>query len=71
MQTNRIFAPLFFCLSVFCYSQNGNLPNRPTIEVENLVDAPEVDGNVLEDPIWNEIAPITTLTQVTPKYEQR
>ena len=42
----------------FVIPKMGNLPNRPTIEVENLVDEPVVDGNVLEDPIWKEITPI-------------
>ena len=56
--------PRFLLPKCFLLFPKWNLLTEQ-FEIENLVDAPEVDGNVLEDPIWNEIAPITTLTQVT------
>ena len=60
--------PALLLPKCFLLFPKRKLPNRPKIEVENLNDEPVVDGNVLDDPIWKEIAPITTLTQVTPKY---
>ena len=67
MQTYRLLA-LCFLFSVFAFAQNGNLPNRPKISVQTLTEDPVMDGNVIDDAIWQGIAPITDLVQVTPNY---
>ena len=62
------FLPLFLFFSALAFAQRGNLSNRPKIEVQTLTDNPIIDGNVIDDPVWQKITPITELLQVTPNY---
>ena len=41
---------------------------RPSFTVKTAPIDPVIDGEVIQDPLWKTIAPITKLTQVTPQY---
>jgi len=49
-------------------AQNSPQAQRPSISSVAIESDPVVDGEVINDIIWKEIAPITSLTQVTPNY---
>ena len=49
-------------------AQKGPQAQRPSISSVAIESDPVVDGEVINDIIWKEIAPITSLTQVTPNY---
>ena len=50
--------------------QGGNGNGKEALSdaiAESIDDGPVIDGQVLEDPIWVAIAPVTGFTQTTPE----
>lgn len=62
----------YFLLGVFCFlslaAQTTKQLDRPNFTVLTAAVEPVIDGEVINDPLWKTIPPITTLTQVTPQY---
>ncbi|MBD3661433.1 MAG: carbohydrate binding family 9 domain-containing protein, partial [Arenibacter algicola] len=49
---------------------NGMASKRPTARAVNISTAPEIDGNVLNDAVWQQIEPFGDLSQLQPNYGQ-
>ena len=62
----------YFFLSVLSFlslkAQTTKQLDRPSFTVKAAPMDPVIDGEVIQDPLWKTIAPITKLTQVTPQY---
>ena len=62
----------YFYLSVLSFlslkAQTTKQLDRPSFTVKAAPMDPVIDGEVIQDPLWKTIAPITKLTQVTPQY---
>ena len=41
---------------------------RPEIDITFLESEPIIDGDIMNDPIWNLISPIKSMTQVSPSF---
>ena len=50
------------------YSQEDFIKVRPEVKINYIENDPIIDGNVINDKIWNSIFPITSMTQVTPNF---
>ncbi|MFY0687506.1 MAG: carbohydrate binding family 9 domain-containing protein [Cyclobacteriaceae bacterium] len=56
----------------FAYSQNGTiLSERPVTSATQIEQEPTIDGQVIDDPVWDAIAPITDLVQIRPDVGQK
>lgn len=59
-------------LSVFSLSQAQQTPsqniNKPSYFATELAEDPKVDGEIINDPIWQNIPAITNLVQIKPNY---
>lgn len=57
-------------LSVFFASsqQTPTQSNKPTYFATELETDPNVDGDIINDPLWQNIPPITDLIQIKPNY---
>lgn len=55
-------------LSLSLQAQNSPKIQRPTITSTAISNDPAMDGEVINDLVWKSIAPISSLTQVTPNY---
>lgn len=59
-------------LSVFSLSQAQQTPsqniNKPSYFATELAEDPKVDGEIINDPIWQNIPAITDLVQIKPNY---
>lgn len=66
---NLIFCS-FCCISVSVVSQstNSDLNTRPVAEAQALTEAPLIDGDVLNDPIWQTITPFDEMVQAQPNF---
>ena len=56
MRSNAIF--IIFVLFNFAFSQNADL-NEKSISAIKIDEAPVIDGDVMGDPVWEKINPIT------------
>jgi len=60
------------CLVLLCNinlsAQKTKLANRPNFEAIYLDSEPKLDGNIITDPTWAGINPITSLSQAKPFY---
>ena len=52
----------------YSYSQDNFLKDRPEIKANYIKDEPVIDGDVLNDNLWNSILPINSMIQITPNY---
>ena len=67
--------PLIIGLSLLPFlamAQGGsnNYSERPTAEAVEIETAPQIDGDVINDPVWQQIATFAGLTQVRPSNGQ-
>ncbi len=44
--------------------------DRPSAQITSLEQAPEIDGEIINDPVWQQISPITQMIQVKPDNGQ-
>ena len=42
--------------------------DRPTVEAVPLLERPQIDGEVINDPIWQAISPFGDLIQTQPNF---
>ena len=56
-----------FLFNINLFAQNNKL-TPPNFKASYLSSDPEIDGNILTDPNWAKIKPITDLTQARPFY---
>lgn len=54
-------------LSLLTAQSTQSMP-RPQFEATLLPNAPEVDGEIINDPVWQAISPLTDLVQTSPRY---
>jgi hypothetical protein len=63
-----------FCLSFNSFAQGNGSSNyaveRPSTPAVTIEQAPTIDGNVLTDPVWQAVEPITELWQSQPNAGQ-
>ena len=58
---------LIFLSSIFLFSQNQNI-SPPNFIASYLDSDPKIDGDIINDPIWKKILPITNLFQTRPYF---
>ncbi|MBT3645726.1 MAG: carbohydrate binding family 9 domain-containing protein, partial [Cryomorphaceae bacterium] len=63
-----LFIIFFFSFQSTIYSQEDFIKVRPEVKINYIENDPIIDGNVINDKIWNSIFPITSMTQVTPNF---
>jgi hypothetical protein len=67
--TKAIKISITLCLfQSYSYSQDNFLKDRPEIKANYIKDEPVIDGDVLNDNLWNSILPINSMIQITPNY---
>ena len=54
----------------FAMGQYNQKVERPNFEIIQLSEEPVIDGNILNEAVWNRVPPITKLTQIKPKFGQ-
>lgn len=52
----------------YSFSQDNFLRVRPEIKAHYIKEEPVIDGDVLNDDLWNSILPINSMIQLTPNY---
>lgn len=65
-----MFFLLFVCLSVNSQDKNKEYSkeNRPTASAVIIDVDPVIDGEVLEDPVWQNVTPFGDFTQLQPNF---
>ncbi|MCE2612682.1 carbohydrate binding family 9 domain-containing protein [Flavobacteriaceae bacterium D16] len=66
---NLFFLLLLFTLPVFITAQDFE-QDRPTARAIPLQIRPDIDGEVIEDPVWQGITPFGNLIQTQPNFGQ-
>ena len=51
-------------------AQTNQQENRPSFTISSLNNNPTIDGDVINDAIWQPVKPITQLTQIKPRFGQ-
>ena len=59
------FTLLFF---ISAYSQSTNPNKNLNFNITSLNEDPIIDGNILDEDIWNSVLPLTDLKQIKPNY---
>jgi len=57
-----------FLYNIPLIAQNKKTTNPPNFNASYLSSDPKLDGNIITDPTWAEIKPITNLSQARPFY---
>ncbi|GJM30517.1 MAG: hypothetical protein DHS20C17_31520 [Cyclobacteriaceae bacterium] len=57
---------LLTVLGLVLFGQTPNTLNRPATFAIALEQEPEIDGEVLNDPLWQELVPVTEMIQMRP-----
>ena len=66
----KISIILFFLFAITSstYSQEDFIEGRPEANINYIDSEPVIDGEVINDRVWNSIFPITSMTQITPNF---
>jgi len=68
MNTLKLSVLCFFLVpSISLYGQEKNV-SRPAAIAAKVEEAPQIDGQVLDDPLWQKIIPFGNLTQTQPNF---
>ena len=59
------FTLLFF---ISAYSQSINPNKKLNFNITSLNEDPIIDGNILDEDLWNSVLPLTDLKQIKPNY---
>ena len=59
------FTLLFF---ISAYSQSTNPNKNLNFNITSLNEEPIIDGNILDEDLWNSLLPLTDLKQIKPNY---
>ncbi|MDA7559055.1 carbohydrate binding family 9 domain-containing protein [Flavobacteriaceae bacterium] len=69
------FQNLIFILSALCFSldyaeaqSNKISSSRPNFQITHLNLDPIIDGDIINDTVWQEIPPISQMIQIKPKF---
>ncbi|NNJ87970.1 MAG: carbohydrate binding family 9 domain-containing protein [Eudoraea sp.] len=63
------FLNIFFCLSLSAQAVGTTYDgDRPSMKAIKIVSAPEIDGEVLNDPLWQAIPHYSELIQTQPNF---
>lgn len=66
---NLSLTTLLLSLTLFAQAQSPDIfNNRPNTAAHALENPPEIDGKVVDDPVWQSISTIGQLTQMQPSY---
>lgn len=57
-----------FAITSSTYSQEDFIEGRPEANINYIDSEPVIDGEVINDRVWNSIFPITSMTQITPNF---
>ena len=57
-----------FATTFSSYSQEEFIKSRPEVNIVYIDNEPIIDGEVINDKVWNSIFPITSMTQITPDF---
>ena len=57
-----------FAITFSTYSQEDFIEGRPEANINYIDSEPVIDGEVINDRVWNSIFPITSMTQITPNF---
>ena len=64
-----------FCIGIFMmlntfivFAQDNVQTQKPSFNAANIDTDPEIDGNIIDDAIWQAIEPLTSMTQIRPKF---
>ncbi|WP_375324504.1 DUF5916 domain-containing protein [Flagellimonas sp. GZD32] len=66
--SQMLFALVFGCLSTVQAQQNSSSITKPTYQATALEQDVQVDGDVINDPVWQSVPAITDLLQIRPNY---
>ena len=75
-QLKRLFVAAIICLpAISLAQQSGNITmpdtdERPSAVITSLETSPTIDGEVINDPLWQGITPLGELTQTQPNSGQ-
>src|SRR5688500_127153 len=59
------------CLMSLEAAAQGRQPtDRPSARAARIAQGPAIDGQVLDDPIWKGVAPVTSFWQISPDAGQ-
>ena len=58
----------FFAITTSTYGQEDFIEGRPEANINYIDSEPAIDGEVINDRVWNTIFPITSMTQITPNF---
>ena len=64
----KIIISFVFVFSFKSLAQDKKIINSPSFEASYLKLPPTVDGNIISDPSWEKIKPLTKLSQAKPFY---
>tara|TARA_B100000963_G_scaffold361955_1_gene401273 strand:- start:72819 stop:75023 length:2205 start_codon:yes stop_codon:yes gene_type:complete len=67
---SQFYIFFLFLSFFFSYSQSIQLSNRPSINIQSVDKEPLIDGDIINDMLWNTINPITNLYQMSPNYQE-
>ena len=57
-----------FAITFSSYGQEDFLESRPEVNIVYIDNEPVIDGEVINDDVWNSVFPITSMTQITPNF---
>ena len=57
-----------FATTFTFYGQEEFIKSRPEANIVYIDNEPIIDGEVINDEVWNSIFPITSMTQITPDF---
>lgn len=50
------------------FSLRAQQVERPAVTIKAIENLPEIDGNVINDPVWQRIEPLTRMIQIKPNF---
>jgi len=70
MRAFASFLCLFLMAGSILWAQAPNTLVRPSTHAIVIEQEPDIDGEVLNDPIWQTVEPVTDMTQIKPDQGQ-
>jgi hypothetical protein len=61
---------IIFSFSTKTIAQTNQQLNRPSFTISSLKEKPTIDGDVINEPLWQTINPVNQLTQIKPNFGQ-
>lgn len=69
---SAVFISAFLSLPLVAQNKitKDSIQNKPQYTASELVQGPEIDGDILNDPVWQSVPAIRNLVQLRPNYGQ-